>query len=205
MEDFVTAYNNKSSAFEPYSKPFVGTPKKLSPAQQAELLYSYKYLEAPIEKLAEYYALTPLALSEWLELKGAERLNFDDNKALQTFEEEVNQTYKKVRIQLAGLTSLHTAVAWEQLALAELDLLASLRSLAEDLKARGSSVEPIELHRATKTLSELTNRHSLLNKALDKPYQKDIEEAADSLTKSIEEYLDDIDGTSYKLPQEKDE
>jgi len=209
MNDFLNKFNEQerkdsTGALTPVG-PFYGTPLRLPPPAQEELIYRYQFLEDSITSLASMFRLTPKALEEWLEDSSISQIQLDTPEAEAEFETHVNETYKQTRIKLSGLVTLHSARAWDSLAESETNLLFSLQrathlmaNLAED-----GRVDSQELKRLIDSHAKLTDRQAILHKAIEIPAVRDLENTTDALTKSLKDLLDEIDGSSYKLPSSK--
>lgn len=204
MNDFVTAYNkNLTSETEEgiLEKPFKGSPDNLSQPEIEELKYRFMYLHESVEDLAFLYRLTPQALQNFITREELIMISLSNDDDYAEFESTVTAKYKQNRIKLSGLVTLHTAKSWSQLALAEENLLASLVQATEQARKQVFP-DAKTLASLANTHNKLIDRHALIKNAIDVPAVKDAKGIVDALTKSLEDVLDRIDGSSYKLPSE---
>ncbi len=170
MDDFLLAFNRKQQEnAEPgtVERPFICDPSLLPLAERQELIYKYQYLEETTEALALHYRLAPVKVKQWLNEQGIERKKLFTDEDAAEFEEHVSSLYKSIQTRLLGLTVLHSAKAWQTLATAEEDLLASVRNAAQAL-----SKQELPDYRVISSLSgtheRLVNRHKLIQEALEK-------------------------------------
>ena len=168
--DFLTAFNRKKqNQAEPGTvvRPFIGEPQNLPLAQRQELIYKYSYLEESIESLALHYQLTPTRLTQWFSDNNITRKQLLSDDDIQEFEKKVTEIYKSIQTRLIGLTVLHSAKAWESLALTEENLLASLENATSSV-----SQQEIPDHRTLASLAatheKIVNRHTIIQEGLNK-------------------------------------
>lgn len=170
MDDFLVALNKKqrdNATPGTVDRPFIGEPSLLPLAERQELIYKYQYLEETIEALALHYRLVPTRLQEWLQEQNVERKAIKTEEDMAEFEEHVSGLYSSIQTRLLGLTVLHSAKAWQVLATAEEDLLASVRQASLAL-----SKQEVPDVRAISSLSStherLVTRHKIIQEALEK-------------------------------------
>jgi len=208
MDDFIQKYNdeNFTSQFdvnEPLTK-FVGDPRNLPLAARQELVYRFQFLEETVSTLASTYRLTPIALEEWLDENEVEIQRLETEEDVANFEAHVNAQYKDLRVRLSGLVALHTARAWESLAVSSEHLLASLEYATQQAHANAKNglVEVKALKSLVDAHSKLTEKHQLIKQAIEVPADRDLKSVVDGFQKSLEDLFNEIDGSSYELPSQ---
>jgi hypothetical protein len=206
MNDFFTKYQEYEGTLQPpVLKPFVGDPHRLSLPAREELHYRYQYLEESVQELARDFRVTPSALQDYFLENNITPQDLDTPEALATFEDRVNETYKSIRIRMSGLVSIQTARAWESLAISENHLLASLEKASQKIheNAVTSFIDAKELKTLVDAHAKIVDRQQMIKEAINVPAAIDVKGLADSLSKSLESLLDEIDGESKKLPCEQ--
>lgn len=213
MNEFINKYNQANSGHTQPSGPFdlsepltkfVGHPDRLPLAARQELIYRYQFLEETIPTLASEYRLTPAALTEWIEEHEIEIQLLETEEDLANFESHVNETYKNLRVRMSGLVPLHTAKAWQSLAISSENLLAALEYATHRLHANAKDgfVDSKELKALTEAHSKMVDKHNLIKQAIEVPAERDMKNIVDAFQKSLEDLFDEIDGSSYTLPSE---
>ncbi len=199
-KDFLQAFNNKQDTNAgpgSVERPFICDPTLLSLAEREELTYKYTYLEETVEALALYYRLAPHLVSKWLKENDITRKTLSSEEDLQAFEAHVNDTYKSIQVRMLGLTALNTAKSWQSLAIAEDDLLASLKNAAK--------VVSLQEHPDPKTISSLAATHDKLVMRHD-IIQKGLDNAGDLLSTLREEFGFEVEVTHVEAqPKTKPE
>ena len=168
-KDFLAAFNKKQQEqAEPgtVTRPFICKHELLTLAEREELTYRYTYLDESIEALALYYRLAPAEVKSWIKQHCITRKSLDTEEDLQNFEAHVNQTYKSVQIRMLGLTALNTAKSWQALAIAEDDILASLKN-ASAAVAKQQYPDPRTISSLAATHDKLITRHEIIQKGLE--------------------------------------
>lgn len=211
MNDFINKYNEANGFSPPQFDPdiplgpFIGHPKNLSLPQRQELVYRFQFLEESVPTLASAYRLTPIALQEWLDENEVAIQRLETEEDIAQFETQVNAAYKDTRIRMTGLVALHSAVAWESLQRSSEDLLASLELAAKRVRsnAQDGFVDVKELKGLIDAHAKVIDKHALIKQAIDVPADRDMNNVVEGLQKTLEDLLDEIDGSSYKLPSQQ--
>lgn len=210
MESFFNKYREHEAGtgqLESVLRPFVGDPNLLSLPAREELIFRYQYLEEGIPPLASEFRVTPRALEEYFEENGVFPQSLSTPQELAEFETHVNETYKSIRIRMSGLVAIQSARAWERLAKAEENLLASLVKATELVheKASNQFVDARELKQLVDAHAKVVDRQQLIKEAISVPAAADVKGLADALTQSLEDLLNKIDGEGRTLPSERNQ
>jgi hypothetical protein len=206
-QSFFSRYrDNEESTLGAPLRQFVGDPALLSLPAREELCYRYQYLEESIPTLASDYRVTPKALQDFFLENDIHPQELSTPDQIAAFETRVNETYKSIRIRMSGLVALQTARAWEKLAISEDYLLASLAKASELIheKANNQFVDARELKQLIDAHAKVVDRQQLIREAIKVPAAIDIEGLANTLQKSLEQLLEEIDGDAKKLPKEQE-
>lgn len=167
--DFLKAFNKKSTEeAQPghVVRPFICDPALLPLAEREELIYRYTYLEETVEALGLYYRVAPKMVEDWLARLSIMRKTLDSEADLQAFEAHVNDTYKSIQVRMLGLTALNTAKSWQALAIAEDDILASLKNASKAVSLQ-EFPDPKTISSLASTHDKLVMRHDIIQKGLD--------------------------------------
>jgi len=206
MDDFFSKKRQQEamSDFGAVLKPFVGCPTRLSVAKRQELIYRYQYLEESTHTLASEYRLTPKATEDYFKENNISPILLETPEDFAKFEEHVKEVYKNIRVRLSGLVAIQNAIAWDTLAVSEGHLLASLENATRLCQERSEyAVDAKELKQLVDAHAKVIDRQQVIRNAIDVPAKADIEELTDTLARTLEELLDEIDGESRKLPKDQ--
>jgi hypothetical protein len=104
----------------------VSSPSLLPLADRQTLEYKYVYLEESIERLAQQYKITSVALTNWFKENKIERKVLKTVDDYAEFESYVAELKSSLQTKLSGLVALNSAVAWQSLASSEEYIMNSL-------------------------------------------------------------------------------
>jgi len=205
MDDFLTALNSKALGADRVPKledMFYGTPDLMPTEDREEMIFKYTYLSESIPSLAREYRVTPNALHQYILDEEIEQKKTKTEEELVQFESEVSAKYKNLRVRLSGLLALHTAKVWRYLAQSEENILLALSHATDELR-NAAFVDTRALSSLASVHTKMTDRHALFTNAMNVAHDKDIKGLIDVLAQKLNEVLDDIEGSVYKLPSEE--